>query len=278
MDIAGIIFAAVAIAGLLAVIVLLVILILDLLRERRVIGDLLSAAGSGTYSGEMVASLPEPVQRYFNHAIAEGTPLAAGVVLEMKGEIRPDQDQGWWEFTGYMVSGPQRGFLWTAFARKGLLRLSGGDMWHGGQGRMRWNMLGIIPVVRAGGTDVSRSAVGRLAGELTWVPSLLLPRPGVTWKAVSDNIITVLLDLHGESFALTLLLADSGAVAQLRYNRWGPADGKEYGELVFGMNCEQEVTAQGYTVPGKIEVGWRPDDSERRNMFFKTQLVKAKYF
>jgi hypothetical protein len=36
---------------------------------------------------------------------------------------------------------------------------------------MRWRLLGLIPVITAAGPDVTRSARGRLAGEIALLPT-----------------------------------------------------------------------------------------------------------
>ncbi len=41
---------------------------------------------------------------------------------------------------------------------------------------MRWKLFGIVPVMRADGPDVSRSAKGRLELESLWLPSVLVGR------------------------------------------------------------------------------------------------------
>ncbi|WP_445633154.1 hypothetical protein NSTC745_04780 [Nostoc sp. DSM 114161] len=50
---------------------------------------------SDRFTEDMVAGLPLPVQRYFLHSIALGTPLASSVSLEMSGSFRMAQEQPW---------------------------------------------------------------------------------------------------------------------------------------------------------------------------------------
>ncbi len=47
------------------------------------------------FTEDMVAGLPNSVQRYFLHAIAPGTPLASSVTLEMSGSFRLGEDKPW---------------------------------------------------------------------------------------------------------------------------------------------------------------------------------------
>jgi len=68
--------------------------------------------------------------------------------------------------------------------------MAGSDHYTDGQGAMSWKLLGLIPVVRAAGGDVLRSAAGRASGEAVWVPTALLPRFGVTWTATDDLHVT----------------------------------------------------------------------------------------
>jgi len=50
------------------------------------------------------------------------------------------------------------------------LPVVGYDRLSSGTAQMRWRLLGLLPVMTAAGPDITRSAAGRLAGEL--VPKL----------------------------------------------------------------------------------------------------------
>jgi Family of unknown function (DUF6544) len=50
---------------------------------------------------------------------------------------------------------------------------------------MRWRLLGRIPVMSASGTDVDRSAAGRVALDATLVPPAFLD-PTVSWRQGTD--------------------------------------------------------------------------------------------
>jgi hypothetical protein len=67
---------------------------------------------------------------------------------------------------------PGSGFEWTA--RAGGV-LSGFDRYADGRVEMRWKLFGLLPVMRAAGPDVTRSAAGRAAAETIWLPTTLLP-------------------------------------------------------------------------------------------------------
>ena len=48
---------------------------------------------------------------------------------------------------------------------------------------MRWRLLNLIPVVTAGGDDITRSAAGRLATETVFVPTMFRR---ATWTAAEE--------------------------------------------------------------------------------------------
>lgn len=79
------------------------------------------------------------------------------------------------------VLAPHQGFHWSARVA-GVI--GGFDQCLDGRGQLRWKLLGLVPVMRADGPDVARSAVGRAAGEAMWLPTTLLPRFGVEWEAL----------------------------------------------------------------------------------------------
>lgn len=112
--------------------------------------------------------LPPAARRWINHAVAEGTPMAAAARLEMSGQIRLGS---WRPFTAVQLLAPTSGFVWAATTRIGPVSVSGYDRFTDGCGEMRWRIGGIIPVMSADGPDVSDSAAGRLAGESIFVPT-----------------------------------------------------------------------------------------------------------
>ena len=112
-------------------------------------------SGAGPFELSRVAALPPGAQRYLRHAIAAGTPMASAVRLTMHGEIKLKQ---WNAFKAEEVIHWGRGFMWRATVRMGWAFMRGGDSFVDGTGAMRWRLFGVIPVVSASGSDVTRSA------------------------------------------------------------------------------------------------------------------------
>jgi len=113
---------------------------------------------------EMIADLPAPARRYLLHAIQPGTPLDRSVRLGMSGSIRMSPDGDLLRMDSEELLAAERGYVWRARIEWGPLSIRGHDLYVDGERRMRWWLAGIVPVVRADGPELSRSAAGRLLG------------------------------------------------------------------------------------------------------------------
>jgi len=215
----------------------------------------LDIAGSREpFAEDMVADLPAPVQRYFLHAIEPGTPLVASVQFTMSGSIRNSAGAPWMPLTARQVLTPHHGFVWRAKAQQGPLLMTVKDHYSEGEGRMRIELLGLVPFVNATGPDLSKSALGRLVAESFWVPATLLPRHGVSWKAVDDEHIQATFTVAGETSTLELTIDADGQVREIVLPRRWNADDREY--VPFGGVADEERTFAGYTIPSAVRIGW----------------------
>lgn len=167
----------------------------------------------GTFDGEEIAGLPEPVQRHLTAAIRSGIALTTAVGLKMHGRIKVGR---WLPFRARQVLSPHEGFLWTARAA-GLI--AGFDRYLNGVGAMHWKAAGLITVAHGEGPDVSRSAAGRGGVEAVWVPTALLPRFGVTWSAADHAHITARYTLGETPVDVTYTLESDGHIRSLIFDR-----------------------------------------------------------
>lgn len=228
------------------------------------------------FSKAMIAELPEPVQRYFLHAIALGTPLANSVQLTMSGSIRLAPDQDWMPLQAEELLST-KGFVWKATAGKGMMQMRGADYYTSGKGRMRFSLWGLIPVVNASNLDVIRSGIGRWAGEYFWLPSALLPQYGVTWQAIGPNTIQARLKADGETIALTFAIDDQGRLLRGSLPRWGnQTENGQYAEIPFGGEHQAEQTFGGYTIPSQMGAGWWMG-TDRYFEFIRVTIEQAQF-
>lgn len=207
----------------------------------------------GSFDPASIAALPEPAQRYLRHAIAPGTPLASAVRLTMHGEIK--LGARWHPFAAEQVIRWDRGLIWQARTKMGPLSISGSDRFIDGQGAMAWKLLGIIPVMRADGPDISRSAAARLEAESMWLPSVLLG-DGISWSAEDATHPHVCIAVTGDEAELTLTVDEHGRLRESMMQRWGNPEGGDFHAAPFGAIVEAESSFDGYTIPTQLRVGW----------------------
>ena len=240
--------------------------------------SLISKPSGTVFTSEMVANLDEPVQRYFLHAIKPGTPLSTHVELKMGGSFRPKPDAEWLPMKASQIISADGGFVWKASIGRGFNKFSGADYYHQHQGRMRFFLWGLIPVVDAQNKDINRSAIGRLAGEYAlWLPSALLPQNGIIWKAIANNTIQAKFTIDNEPIALTLRIDSEGKILKLSLPRWGDRTATGSWQYIpFGGEIESENTFGGYTVPSQMNAGWW-FDTDRYGASFHPKIEQANF-
>jgi hypothetical protein len=175
-----------------------------------------------------------------------------GAVLSMHGEIKVGK---WLPFTASQLLTPE-GFVWAARAGRRPNRIRGFDRYSGGTGEMRWYLMGTIPVMRAAGDDVTRSAAGRHAGELV----TLLPRtddlPGVRWRRVDDREAVATVAVGAFSHDVTVRRDERGRLRSVVLDRWGNPDRSGYARHPFGVELEGELAVGDDLVPASVRAGW----------------------
>jgi hypothetical protein len=233
-----------------------------------------------TYSPAMVADLPEIAQRYFNHAIAPGTPLKSTVELDMAGTFLLGEKDSYHTYTmeARQILHPPSEFVWIPRLRSGAMRISGSDALVSGEAWTRFWLLGLVPVANAlSSPDHVRSATFRSTMEGVWAPASLLPQNGVVWEQTGPNEARVRVRRVTPEIVLDVILAPSGAVREITGKRWSNANrAKVFRLQPFGGTVEAEGTFEGYTIPITLRVGnhYGTDDYLP---FFQADIRRAHY-
>jgi hypothetical protein len=228
------------------------------------------------FTEAMIAELPTPVQRYFLHAIVLGTPLATSAQLTMCGQFRFDPGKPWLPMQAQEILNP-RGFIWRAKIGNGFSQFQGADYYCDRIGRMQFALLGLVPIVNVQNVDIARSAIGRLAAELVWLPSALLLQQGVEWSAIDNHTLQARLRIDDEPVTLTLIVDDNGKLLESYALRWGDhtKDGS-WAYIPMGGKCYTEHRFGGFTIPSQMGVGWW-FGSEQYFEFFQSTIVQAEF-
>jgi hypothetical protein len=211
-------------------------------------------ADDGCFDEAEVAAVDEPVRRYFLAAIAPGTPLARAAHLSMRGSIK--FGRRWVPLRAEELLAPLHGYYWPARVAGGLL--SGADAYVDGDGSMVWKVFGVVPIIRTSGPDVARSAMGRAAAEGIWLPTALLPRYGVVWRAEDDEHLVADIPIGGERVTLHVAIDRDGRVRSDHLDRWNDPDGTgTFGWYPFGVEAITPRTFScGITMPARGTGGW----------------------
>jgi hypothetical protein len=232
------------------------------------------------YSADIVAELPEIAQRYFNHAIAPGTPLKNIVELEMAGTFLLGDKSNYQTFSmeARQILHPPSEFVWIPQMQSGAMRISGSDALVAGSAWTRFWLLGLIPVANEKSSpDLLRSAIFRSTMEGVWVPASLLPQNGVVWEQAGPDKARIRVQRVAPEIVLEMTLDASGAVREILGQRWSNANPKKSFRLQpFGGTIEADATFEGYTIPSKIRVGNHYGTTDYLP-FFQAEIASARY-
>ena len=189
----------------------------------------------------------------------------------MHGQIKLGR---WRPFTARQVLAPPDGYIWSARTRLAGLPVTGYDRLGSGAGEMRWRLLRLIPVLNESGSDVTRSAYGRLAGEIVLLPTAFRHASWSQGDHANTAVATWRFDDDTE--AAELRVTGSGRLAEVRVNRWGNPGGAPFGRYPFGVRVEAESSFGGITIPSVIRAGWWwGTDRQHEGEFFRAEITGA---
>ncbi|MCK4858617.1 MAG: hypothetical protein KAT58_11655 [candidate division Zixibacteria bacterium] len=229
------------------------------------------------FSNKILEGIPDPARRYLTHAIAPGTPLASSVTITMRGSIRLKPRGAWLSMRAKQIIAAPRGFVWKASIGKGPIRITGADCYFDGSAELRFWLWGLIPLVKAAGMDIVKSAAGRLAIETCWLPSVWLPQHGARWEPVDEESTRICVSIGGEELSVLLQVGPNGELRRLSMQRWG--DKTKDGSFVaipFAAEVEEERNFDGYTIPTRVSVGWW-HNTESYFEFFRAAVEHAEF-
>ena len=227
----------------------------------------------GCFDPASIGDLPDACRRWLTHSIRAGAPLSRSVQLTMHGRIRIGK---WRSFTATQIIKPGHGYIWAAKTRVAGMPVTGYDRYSGGTGQMRWRLLRAIPLVSAQGSDVTRSAAGRLASEIVVAPTAFRSATWTTGEDAATTIATSQIGQHDQE--VVLRVHPNGKVRDVMLQRWGNPAGSPFGLYPFGVTVEAEAELGGVTIPSVIRAGWfwgteRQDEGE----FFRATITAAAF-
>jgi len=207
-----------------------------------------------------VAELPAAARRFFGFAIQPGTRLSSVVEVRMGGELSlgTREDPAYQPMRAEQVLAPPHGLVWRLQAGQGAMRIWGSDGMVHGRSWTRFWLLGVVPVVRAGGdSDHLRSSFGRVVTEAAfWAPAFLLPRPGVAWAEVDQHTARATVTHEGMSQDVEIRVDAEGRPLSVSILRWTNANPQKAFRLQpFGGELSDFRDVGGYRLPFRVDGG-----------------------
>jgi hypothetical protein len=230
-----------------------------------------ATAAPAAFDPEMTAGLPPAARAWLAHAIEPGTRLRRTVELTMHGQIRLGR---WRGFTARQILAPPDGYIWAATARVAGVPVSGFDRLSSGTGEMSWRLLRLFPVMTAAGPDITRSAAGRMAGEIALLPTAFQT---ASWEqGERAGTARASWQFGDDTETAELRVSDDGTLLEVRMNRWGNPGSAPFARHPFGVSVEAESAFSGVTIPSRFRAGWwwgtsRQDAGE----FFRAEITQA---
>ncbi len=185
------------------------------------------ARGTGAIvTTDMLAGLPEPVQRHLRWAGVVGTPIPGIVRLKQTGRIRSAPDASWMTFDAeqiYSVDPPA--FVWRAWLPGRRLPLVlGRDEYVDGASSILMKAFGLFAVADEHGDALAAAGLMRFLNEIMWFPAAYLGR-NVGWRAIDKSSAEVTLS-DGQLVAQgTVFFDGEGRLVDFRADRFDTGTG-----------------------------------------------------
>jgi hypothetical protein len=222
-----------------------------------------SLVASEPYDPNDVADLPTPARQYFETVLQAGQPHVEEVRLAQEGDFRlGGADAPWRPFTAnqvYTVSPP--GYVWDAeinlrsFASARVF-----DAYVAGEGLLRANLFGAIPVASAGPNPrMNEAELQRYLSETPWFPTALLPAAGVTWEGIDDRTARATVDDRGVTATAVFHFDEEGYLSRLTADRY-----RQDIDAVASWTGHYRAYEErgGMQIPTQAEVAWDTPDGE----------------
>jgi hypothetical protein len=167
--------------------------------------------------------LPDPVERYFRFALTPGQPLVRHAFIRWSGELLMFGSSGWRPFNAEQhFSAYAPGYVWDANVRMvPFLPVRIRDSYIDGAGASEASVASLFPLKGQRGTrKVAEASLMRYLAEAVWLPTALLPRPGLSWSAIDADTARATLTHRGLSAAVDFRFGAAGGIVSCSADRY----------------------------------------------------------
>lgn len=220
-----------------------------------------------TFQYEIIANLPEPVQRYFKHVLKDGQAYISYVSLTHGGHFKLGQDKKWMNIEGEQYFTTEKpGFIWKGTTAMFTAR----DMYIGDKGRLVVLLLSLFKVVDSKGEKFNEGELQRWLAESVWFPTNLLPSDQLNWSAIDAQTAKLTFQYQDVSFFYVVTFNKMGEIAHMETQRFMSESNREIWHCKFTDYREMHQIM----VPTIGEVTWKLEKGDFSYAKFKVKKIE----
>lgn len=245
-------------------------------KERaREIAESKTDMATDVFTAGEIASLPEPVQKYFHVCGYIGKPKMYNADVIWKEsfiKLSPEKDWTALETRQFnAVKEPVR----IAYMKALSMPLQVRDLYKDGQGHMYGKLFNRIPVVNEKGEEVSQSALITLFTEILFIPSYSL-QPYIQWEPV-DSVTAKARFVHKQiDVTATFHFDEAGRFSRFETDdRYHTEKGRTFVKKKFSAMADGYFEQNGIQIPNRVRIVWHLDDGDYE--YFKGEISEIKY-
>ena len=245
------------------------------------VGQVVAEANAGEQTVDLseTDTLPAPVRRYFQRALADGLPMISQTYLVQKGGFRTRPEAKKWARLSarQAFSAQPRAFVWDAkIAMAPAVPVRVCDVYRNGAGMMKAALFSVVPLVEASGVpEIDEGALMRYLAEAVWFPTALLPSQGVSWEAIDEQKARATVTDAGHTVSLTFSFNDEDDIASV----YSPGRFRQVNGAFIPTPWEgrfsDHTDVNGFRVPIEAEVAWHLPDGPF--VYWWAMMTEIKY-
>lgn len=221
-----------------------------------------------TFHKSQLDSLPEPVQRYFNHILKEGQPYISYARIKHDGQFKPGIDKGWINIKGEQYATTEKpGFIWKGTTAMFVAR----DMYISDKGRLIATLFSVYNVVDAKGEKYNEGELLRWLGESVLYPTNFLPGERLNWFPLDSNSAKLNFNYNGLSLFFKITFNEIGEITEMETKRYMGDDNLETW-IIKATNYKE---LNNVIIPTAFDVLWRLDKGDLS--YAKFNITKVDY-
>jgi hypothetical protein len=196
-------------------------------------------------------SLPEPVQRYFNHILKEGQPYISYARIKHEGQFKADLKKGWMNIKGEQYATTEKpGFIWKGATAMFVAR----DMYISDQGRLIVTLFSVYNIVDAKGKEkYDIGEILRWLGESILYPTNFLPSERLQWFPIDSKTAKLTFNYNGLSLFFKITVNEIGEITEMETKRYMGEDNLE----TWVIKATNYKELNNVIIPTAFDVLWR---------------------